>query len=116
MFQDFCLDIVGGKKTALVGLSGSGKTTLMKLIAGYLRPEQGNVLVDGQNLTQVSLKSYYQHIGYLTQEPSVFDGTIRENLEYGINASKVAKGEKVTKDLEQIIKLAKCEWISNLPQ
>lgn len=41
VFKDFCLDIPGGKKIALVGLSGSGKTTLMKMIAGYLRPESG---------------------------------------------------------------------------
>jgi ABC-type multidrug transport system fused ATPase/permease subunit len=56
----------------------------MKLIAGYLRPEKGGVYVDGQDLTQVSLQSYYRHIGYLTQEPSIFDGTIRENLEYAV--------------------------------
>lgn len=46
VFQDFSLKIAGGKKTALVGLSGSGKTTLVKLIAGYLRPSGGAVLVD----------------------------------------------------------------------
>ena len=54
----------------------------MKLISGYMRPDSGEILVDGQSLTDVSLQSYYDHIGYLTQEPSVFDGTIRENLMY----------------------------------
>lgn len=86
------MDIPGGKKIALVGLSGSGKTTLMKMIAGYLRPESGKVVIDGQDLMDVSLQSYYQHIGYLTQEPSIFDGTIRENLEYATPSPSEAFG------------------------
>ncbi|USN55539.1 MAG: ATP-binding cassette domain-containing protein [Candidatus Peribacteria bacterium] len=69
VFHDFSLTIAGGRKTAFVGVSGSGKTTLVKLIAGYLRPISGRVLVDGQDLRSVALKSYYRHIGYLTQEP-----------------------------------------------
>ena len=52
----------------------------MKLIAGYLHPESGSISVLGNILDETALKSYYPHIGYLTQEPSVFDGTIRENL------------------------------------
>lgn len=82
MFKDFNLSITGGKKTALVGLSGSGKSTLAKLISGYLSPDAGSVIVDEQELTSVKLRGYFEHIGYLTQEPSVFDGTIRENLSY----------------------------------
>ena len=80
VFSDFSLMIERGKKTALVGASGWGKTTLMKLIAGYLHPESGSISVLGNILDETALKSYYPHIGYLTQEPSVFDGTIRENL------------------------------------
>jgi ATP-binding cassette subfamily B protein len=66
-------------------MSGSGKSTLIKLIAGYIMPDTGKVLVDGQDLSTVSLQSYYAHVGYLTQDPSVFDGTIRENLAYGMD-------------------------------
>lgn len=113
LLKDFCLDITGGKKTALVGLSGSGKTTIMKLIAGYLRPEGGQVLVDRQNLTKVSLQSYYRHIGYLTQEPSIFDGTVRENLEYWVES---VKSKVESSDLDKIIKLAKCEFIHDFSQ
>ncbi len=105
VFQDFSLKIAGGKKTALVGLSGSGKTTLVKLIAGYLRPSGGAVLVDGQDLASVRLREYYAHIGYLTQDPSVFDGSILENLTYGAR-SKVS--EKV---LETAIRLAQCDFV-----
>lgn len=52
----------------------------MKLIAGYLHPESGAVSILGNTLSETALKTYYPHIGYLTQDPSVFDATIRENL------------------------------------
>jgi ABC-type multidrug transport system fused ATPase/permease subunit len=80
ILQNFNLKINGGEKVALVGKSGSGKTTIAKLISGYMNPTSGKVFVDGQDLSVVSLKSYYKYIGYLTQEPMVFDGSIRENL------------------------------------
>lgn len=54
----------------------------MKLLAGYMRPLSGQLLIDGQDITSIRLDSYYPHIGYLTQEPGVFDGTIEENLLY----------------------------------
>lgn len=105
IFSDFSLSITGGKKTALVGLSGSGKSTLVKLIAGYLHPTSGSVIVDGQNLSEVKLRDYYSHIGYLTQDPSVFDGTILENLTYG------ARSEVSEESLKNAIELAQCEFI-----
>lgn len=80
VFEKFSLTIEKWKKTALVGASGGWKTTLMKLIAGYLHPNSGNISVMGNRLDKTALKTYYPHIGYLTQEPSVFDATIRENL------------------------------------
>jgi ATP-binding cassette subfamily B protein AbcA/BmrA len=52
----------------------------MKLIAGYLHPVRGSISVLGNMLSETALKTYYPHIGYLTQDPSVFDATIRENL------------------------------------
>ena len=78
VFDNFSLTIEKWKKTALVGASGGWKTTLMKLIAGYLHPESGSISVLGNTLSETALKSYYPHIGYLTQDPSVFDATIRE--------------------------------------
>lgn len=105
VFSDFSLSIAGGKKTALVGLSGSGKSTLVKLIAGYLHPTGGSVIVDGQDLSEVKLRDYYSHIGYLTQDPSVFDGSILENLTYG------ARSEVSETELRKAIELAQCEFI-----
>ena len=83
----------------------------MKLIAGYIRPSTGSILIDQQNLTDVSLKSYYKTIGYLTQEPSVFDGSIRENLLYGLMDIDVS-----TTHIDYIIHLSKCEWIYDCAQ
>jgi len=109
VFQNFNLDIPGNRVTALVWLSWGGKSTLVKLISGYIRQDSWDILVDAQNLKDISLKSYYKDVWYLTQEPSVFDGSIRENLLYAVT-KKATK-----KHLEEIIKLAHCEFIYDLP-
>jgi len=80
ILKNFTLDISPGTAIAFVGESGSGKSTAVKLLAGLLQPHKGNITVDGKDLAQVNLNSYYQHIAYLPQEPSIFDGTLRENL------------------------------------
>lgn len=80
----------------------------MKLLAGYMRPMEGKLLVDGQNITDIRLDSYYPHIGYLTQEPSVFDGTIEENLLYSV------KRKLQKKEVEKAIELAECQFIYDL--
>jgi ABC-type multidrug transport system fused ATPase/permease subunit len=109
ILEDFNLKIEAGKKVALVGRSGSGKTTIAKLISGYMQPSAGTVFVDGQDLSEVSLKSYYKYIGYLTQDPMVFDGSVRENLLYAVNdlgESDVSEG-KMLEALEK----AKCDFV-----
>lgn len=106
------LTIVWNKKTALVWASGAGKSTIVKLIAWYIRPDSGVLSVDGQDLSKVSLKSYYKHIWYLTQEASVFDGTIRENLLYAVDKDSSLHSEW---QLDQAIKSAKCEFIYKFP-
>jgi len=80
IFQGLNLEIGQGRAVALVGESGSGKSTAAKLIAGLLQPKSGEITIDGQNLQQINLNSYYRHIAYLPQEPSIFNGTLRENL------------------------------------
>jgi len=96
VFKNFSVEIKGNHVTALVGPSWWWKSTLAKLISGYIKQESGNIIVDGQNLSDVSLKSYYRDIWYLTQEPSVFDGTIRENLLYA-NMRKMSQALRMTK-------------------
>ncbi|QFR38950.1 ABC transporter ATP-binding protein [Candidatus Gracilibacteria bacterium 28_42_T64] len=110
IFNKLNLKIEGGKVLALIGNSGSGKSTLAKLIAGYIHSDSGDIIIDNQKLKKTSLKSYYKNIGYLTQEPSVFDGSVLDNLTYAIERD-LQDGE-----LEKIIKLAKCEFIYDLPK
>lgn len=97
-----------GARTALVGRSGSGKTTLMKLIAGYMQATNWKLEIDNQDIKSIRLDSYYPHIGYLTQDPSVFDGSIEENLLYGTRKNPSKKA------IEKAIKLAECEFIYEL--
>ena len=80
IFDDFNLTIENGKSIAFVGESGSGKSTAVKLLVGLLHPNKGDVTVDHFDLSKVNLDSYYEHIVYLSQDPSVFNGTLRENL------------------------------------
>jgi len=65
---------------ALVGRSGSGKTTISKLILGLYPPTDGKILIDGFDITNLSLRSLREQIGVVDQDTFVFGGTIRENL------------------------------------
>jgi ABC-type multidrug transport system fused ATPase/permease subunit len=67
---------------ALVGSSGSGKSTLADVIAGLRRPSQGRVLVDGRDLWTLDLAGWRRRAGYVTQDISVFNGTVRDNLTF----------------------------------
>ena len=64
--------------------------------------------IDNQALDEVSLSSYYRHIGYLTQDPSVFDGTVRENLIYALGDDEL---EDIDTRILEILRLARCEFI-----
>lgn len=69
-------------KVALVGESGEGKTTLTNLLMRLYEPSSGGIYVDGQNINEVTQKSLRQNIGVVFQDPSLFSGTIRENITY----------------------------------
>jgi len=68
--------------TALVGPSGSGKSTLVSVIMGFSRPQQGRVLIDGQDLSTIKMKDYRKYLGVVMQENYLFDGTIADNIRY----------------------------------
>ena len=69
-----------GAVIALVGPSGSGKSTIAGLVATFLTPSSGRVLVDGLDLSKVRLSSYRKHLGVVLQDDFLFEGTIRENI------------------------------------
>lgn len=106
----FSYTFEAGKKYALVGPSGGGKTTIMKLASGFLSAKGGKVSVDGFDLTTVNLSTFYSNIGYLTQDPQIFDGTIRENLMQG----KTANAQE--SDIVDALKQAHTDFVFDLPE
>jgi ATP-binding cassette subfamily B protein len=72
--------IKANSSVALVGESGSGKSTIIKLIMGLIKYDQGNILIDEQELSKINLGLFYDNVTYVSQEAPIFDGTLRENL------------------------------------
>ena len=77
------LTVPRGKTVALVGPSGSGKSTLVNLTLRFFDPNRGKVLIDGQDITHVTVDSLRDAIALVTQDPVLFDDTIRANIAYG---------------------------------
>jgi len=77
------LTVPSGRTVALVGPSGSGKSTLVNLCLRFFDPEKGKVVVDGQDIAQVTIASLRDAIALVTQDPVLFDDTIRANIAYG---------------------------------
>jgi ATP-binding cassette subfamily B protein len=97
VLQGLSLTFEGGKTTALVGKSGGGKSTMVRLLLHLLKPDSGRVLVDGQDLSDVNLESFYREVAYIPQEPPVFDGTIRENLVFDERVDEAKTTEAIGK-------------------
>ena len=77
------LTIPAGKTVAVVGESGSGKSTLLKLLQGFYTPTEGRILIDGTELGDFELGSLRRHVGVVSQEAFVFNGTVRQNIAVG---------------------------------
>jgi ATP-binding cassette subfamily B multidrug efflux pump len=77
------LTIHPGEKVGLVGRSGAGKSTLVKLLLRFYDPEEGRILIDGQDISQVLQDSLRQHIGMVQQDSSLLHRSVRDNLLYG---------------------------------
>ena len=71
-----------GSVTALVGSSGSGKSTIAGLVAGFLSPTHGRVLIDNIDLSTVNLRSYRKHLGVVLQDDFLYEGTIKDNISF----------------------------------
>ncbi|MBR0557585.1 ABC transporter ATP-binding protein [Ciceribacter sp. L1K23] len=83
ILKDVSFVAEGGRTTALVGPSGAGKSTIITLIPRFYDPGQGEILIDGQNIADVTKASLRRHIAYVSQQPYLFEGTIRDNIRYG---------------------------------
>ncbi|NEQ41832.1 MAG: ABC transporter ATP-binding protein [Okeania sp. SIO3I5] len=109
VIDNFNLDIKPGMSVALVGSSGAGKSTIAKLAARFYDPQKGKVLIDDQDIKDVSLNSLRSHIGIVPQETLLLYGTVRDNIIYG----------KLDATDEEIIAAAKAanahDFIMNFP-
>ncbi|MCL2558360.1 MAG: ABC transporter ATP-binding protein/permease, partial [Treponema sp.] len=83
VIRDFSLSIAKGEKIAFTGESGGGKSTLIDIVVGLLRPQSGEVAIDGQPLCSSNMRSWRRKIGYIPQNIWLADGTIAENVAYG---------------------------------
>ena len=77
------LTVAAGETIALVGPSGAGKSTLVNLVIGFLRPTTGRILLDGQDMNQLDLRTYRKFVSVVAQETILFEGTVRDNILYG---------------------------------
>ncbi len=84
LFDKLNLKIPAGRVTALIGPSGSGKTTLLNLVERMYPVSGGKILFGGEDTARYSLKSFRSEISYVTQESTLFAGTIRDNILFGI--------------------------------
>ncbi len=109
VLPDFSLDIAAGETIALVGHTGAGKSSIAKLITRFYEFQGGEILVDGRDIRTLDLGQYRQQIGLVPQEPFLFDGTVRDNIRYGLPQ---ASDERVAWAAAQIDNGA---WLKALP-
>jgi len=83
VLQDFNLHVKAGETIALVGPTGHGKSTIVNLVCRFYEPCSGEVLINGQDYTTMTMHAIHSRIGMVLQTPHLFSGTIRENLRYG---------------------------------
>ncbi|CCK70539.1 ATP-binding cassette permease MDL2 KNAG_0E02800 [Huiozyma naganishii CBS 8797] len=84
IFRNLNFKIEQGSNVCIVGPSGKGKSTIAWLLLHYYNPSQGQILIDGQDISALSTKSLRRHIGIVQQEPILMSGTIRDNITYGL--------------------------------
>ncbi|CAN8311937.1 unnamed protein product [Cochlearia groenlandica] len=110
IFRGFDLKVPSGKSMALVGQSGSGKSSVLSLILRFYDPTSGSIMIDGQDIKNLKLKSLRRHIGLVQQEPALFATTIYENILYGKEGASES-------EIMEAAKLANAHsFISSLPE
>lgn len=110
IFDAFSLSIPYGTTAALVGQSGSGKSTIISLIERFYDPFSGQVLIDGIDLREFQLKWIRSKIGLVSQEPVLFNASIKDNIAYG-------KDEATLDEIRAATELANAtDFIDKLPQ
>jgi ATP-binding cassette, subfamily B, bacterial len=105
----FSLTVQAGETIAFVGPSGAGKSTVLNLVIGFVRPTGGRILLDGEDMAQLDLRTYRRWVSVVPQESILFDGTIRENVTYGLSEVPDATVQRALEDANA------WEFVSKLP-
>jgi subfamily B ATP-binding cassette protein MsbA len=109
VLKNINLNIKGGKMSALVGHSGSGKSTILSLIPRFYNVDSGDIKIDNQSIYKTKIKSLRNHISLVSQDTTLFDDTIRNNIAY-------ANMDANENDIKEAAKLSYCEeFINELP-
>jgi len=107
--QSINLKFEGGKMTSLVGHSGSGKSTILNLIPRFYDAKSGDIIIDGQTIYGTTIESLRNEISMVSQETTLFDDTIKNNIKYG-------REEATDEEVFKVAKLSYCdEFINILP-
>lgn len=85
ILQDVSFEVKPNTVVAFAGPSGGGKSTIFGLLERFYEPKSGSITIGGQNIQDLSLKDWRSQIGYVSQDSAVFAGSIRDNLQYGLN-------------------------------
>ena len=103
------LQFEGGKMTSLVGHSGSGKSTILNLIPRFYDPDSGDITIDNQSIYKSTIESLRSSVSMVSQETTLFDDTIKNNIKY-------AKSNATDEEISKVAKLSFCdEFINKLP-
>ncbi len=109
VFSNFDLVVPAGQRIGLVGQSGSGKTTLTKLLLRFADIQSGEILLNGQNIAEVTQSSLRHAIAYVPQEPLLFHRSIADNIAYGKPNATIAEIREAAKQANAL------EFIDKLP-
>ncbi len=110
ILQDISFSVAPGSKVAIVGASGSGKSTLAKLLMRFYDPSSGEIIIDGQNIAQVSQLSLRTQLGMVPQDTVLFNDTLGNNIRYG-------RTDASEEDVQQAITMAQLKsFIEHLPK
>lgn len=108
VLQDVSFEVLPGQKVGIVGPSGAGKSTILALILRLYEPQEGRILLDGQNLGKIKQESLRRHCAIVTQEPFLFNDTVRHNIRFGrldatddeiVDAAKLANAHDFIEEL-----------------
>ncbi|UJR28455.1 hypothetical protein I4U23_009695 [Adineta vaga] len=112
VLKDFQLTIEPNKQIALVGSSGCGKSTIIQLLEHFYNPTDGQILIDQKDISSLNLQWWRSQIGFVSQEPILFDASIRDNIAYGDTTRDIQMDE-----IQEAAKKANISrFIENLPE